>query len=217
LPNTSEIGGRAGEGRTGKSSGEMVSDTAVGKGGRRTPTRLTPDPFEAGQIKDTSKDSAGGSTGGGKMGGAGGEGLEGPTPPDQKLLSERLAGQQADLRNKAERLALNLKMMNYPSADLEKAIKAMKQVESSMKDGRYTNIARQREVLLKDLKGAQRHATGVARIARDGAPNLPRSVQDEVLDALSGENAPKGYEDLLKGYYDSLIKGDEPAAKPQKK
>jgi hypothetical protein len=210
LPNTSEIGGRAGEGRTGKSSGEMVSDTAVGKGGRRTPTRLTPDPFEAGQIKDTSKDSAGGSTGGGKMGGAGGEGLEGPTPPDQKLLNERLAGRQADLRNKAERLALNLKLMNYPSADLEKAIKEMKQVESALKDGRYTNIARQREVLLKDLKGAQRHATGVARIARDGAPNLPRSVQDEVLDALSGENAPKGYEDLLKGYYDSLIQGDEP-------
>ena len=68
-------------------------------------------------------------------------------------------------------------------------------------------------MLLKNLKGAQRHATGVARIARDGGSNLPRSVQDEVLDALSGENASKGYEDLLKGYYDSLIKGDEGAGK----
>jgi hypothetical protein len=208
LPNTSEIAGRSGEGRTGKSAGEMVSDTAVGKGGRKTPTRLTPDPFEKGQVKDTSKDPAGGSTGGGKEGGAGGEGLEGPLPPDRKLLNERLAGQQAEIRNKAERIALNLKMMNYPSADLEKAIKEMKQFETSLKDGRYTNIARQRPVVLKDLKSAQKFTEGVARIARDGAPNLPRSVQDEVLDALSGENAPKGYEDLLKGYYESLLKGD---------
>ena len=45
LPNTSEIGGRSGEGRQGKSSGEFVGDEAVGKGGRKTPSRLTPDPY----------------------------------------------------------------------------------------------------------------------------------------------------------------------------
>jgi len=43
LPNTSEVAGRSGEGRSGKSSGEFVGDSAVGKGGRKTPTRLTPD------------------------------------------------------------------------------------------------------------------------------------------------------------------------------
>jgi len=37
LPNKSEIGGRSGEGRQGKSSGEFVGDEAVGKGGRKTP------------------------------------------------------------------------------------------------------------------------------------------------------------------------------------
>ncbi|MCW8131643.1 MAG: hypothetical protein KIS92_14955 [Planctomycetota bacterium] len=213
LPNTSEIGGRSGEGRTGKASGEMVGDTATGKGGRKTPTRLNPDPFQAGQIEDTSKDPAGGATGGGKSGAPGGEGLEGPVPPNLKLSMERLAGRQADLRNQAERLALNLKMMNYPSADLEKAIQEMKKFESDTKDGRYENIARQRPVLLKNLKAAQTYTEGVSRITRDGSPNLPRGVQDEILDALSGENAPKGYEDLLKGYYDGLIKGDAPAPK----
>ena len=49
LPNTNEMGGRSGEGRQGKSSGEFVEDEAVGKGGRRTPTRLTPEPFQQGQ------------------------------------------------------------------------------------------------------------------------------------------------------------------------
>ncbi|MBI3829741.1 MAG: hypothetical protein HY291_09505 [Planctomycetes bacterium] len=217
LPNTSEIGGRSGEGRQGKASGEMVGDTATGKGGRKTPTRLSPDPFQAGQINDTSKDPAGGATGGGKSGAPGGEGLEGPVPPNLKLSMERLSGRQAELRNQAERLNLNLKMMNYPSADLEKAIKEMKKFETDTKDGRYENIARQRPVLLKNLKAAQGYTEGVSRIARDGSPNLPRGVQDEILDALSGENAPKGYEDLLKGYYDGLIKGDaKPSPTPKK-
>ena len=43
LPNNMEIGGRSGEGRNGKSDGEMVGDTAVGKGGNETPTRMTLD------------------------------------------------------------------------------------------------------------------------------------------------------------------------------
>ena len=78
LPNKDELSGRSGEGRSGKSTGEFVEDKYVGKGGRRTPTRLTPEPFQKGEVKDESSDPAGGSTGGGKVGGAGGEGLEGP-------------------------------------------------------------------------------------------------------------------------------------------
>ena len=35
LPNSSEISGRSGEGRSGKASGEFVEDEATGKGGRR--------------------------------------------------------------------------------------------------------------------------------------------------------------------------------------
>jgi len=89
LPNTSEIGGRAGEGRSGKSSGEFVGEEAVGKGGRKTPSRLTPDPYVKGQIKDHSKDGQGGATGGGKESGQGGEGLEGPQRPRGSTPSSR--------------------------------------------------------------------------------------------------------------------------------
>ena len=74
----------------------------MGKGGRKTPSRLTPDPFMKGQIKDHSKAATGGATGGGKESGKGGEGLEGPAPRSPGPRdAERLAGKQAVLRNKA--------------------------------------------------------------------------------------------------------------------
>ncbi|MCD4669943.1 MAG: hypothetical protein K8S14_05815, partial [Actinomycetia bacterium] len=103
MPNSSEISGRSGEGRTGKSTGEFVEDKAVGKGGRRTPTRLTPEPFQKGQIDDKSTDPPGGATGGGKLSGSGAEGLEGPVPPALAKEMKRLAGKQASLINRAER------------------------------------------------------------------------------------------------------------------
>ena len=87
LPNTSEIAGRSGEGRQGKSSGEFVGDTAVGKGGRNTPSRLTPDAFVKGQVKDYSKDPVGGATGGGKESGAGGRGLARPRPQPSRATT----------------------------------------------------------------------------------------------------------------------------------
>ncbi len=206
LPNTSEIAGRAGEGRTGKSAGGFVEENFTGKGGRRTPTRLTPDAFQSGEVNDTSKDPAGGSTGGGKISGAGGEGLEGPVPPEIAREMERLAGRQAALRNKAERIAINLKLMNHPSADLAKAIEQMKSLESAMKDGRYRTVSREREVVLKGLAASKRFVAGIAAINRESAAPMPRQLQDEILDAVSGEAAVKGYEDLLKAYYESLFK-----------
>ncbi len=54
LPNNDEISGRSGEGRNGKSDGEMVGDTAIGKGGNETPTRMTSTPFENGSVNDQS-------------------------------------------------------------------------------------------------------------------------------------------------------------------
>jgi hypothetical protein len=71
-----------------------VGDEAVGKGGRKTPSRLTPDPFVKGQIQDHSKDAQGGATGGGKESGQGGKGLEGRNPTPRPSRS-RTAGRQA--------------------------------------------------------------------------------------------------------------------------
>ncbi|MGW8257555.1 MAG: hypothetical protein ACWGMZ_08730, partial [Thermoguttaceae bacterium] len=148
LPNTSEIGGRAGEGRQGKSSGEFVGNEAVGKGGRKTPSRLTPDPFVKGQIKDRDKQVAGGATGGGKQSGLGGEGLEGPAPRATNMRDpQRLAAKQATLRNKAEGIDLQMKVMHYNHVELKKMIEIMARIELDIKSGRYKNALRQRPVL----------------------------------------------------------------------
>ncbi|HLA86172.1 MAG TPA: hypothetical protein VJL29_15400 [Thermoguttaceae bacterium] len=208
LPNTSEIGGRSGEGRSGKSSGEFVAEEAVGKGGRRTPSRLTPDPFEKGQVKDHSRDPVGGATGGGKESGQGGEGLEGPQrrPPGPRE-TERLAGRQAALRNKAEAIDLKFQIMNFHRADLEKMIEAMAQVEHDLRAGRYQNALRQRNVLAEGLGSVKQYLEGQVELRQDTSVNLPGDVQKDILGGMQ-DPSPPGWEELNRQYYERLSKGE---------
>ncbi len=207
LPNTSEIGGRAGEGRQGKSSGEFVGDEAVGKGGRNTPSRLTPDPYLKGQIKDFSKQPAGGSTGGGKESGQGGEGLEGPVPraPGPRDL-QHLADKQAALRNKAEAVDLQLQVANFHHTDLTKMIAVMAQIEIDLKSGRYQNALRQRHVLAEGLGNVKQYLEGEFEVRRDTTANLPADVQKEILGGMQ-DPSPRGWEELNRQYFESLSGG----------
>jgi hypothetical protein len=205
LPNTSEIGGRSGEGRTGKASGEMVEDTATGKGGRRTPTRLSPDAFLGGEIKDTSKDPAGGATGGGKVSGGGEEGLEGPVPPDVGREMERLKGAQASLRNKAERIAMQLRARAFPEEDIQLTLAQLRALEADLKDGRYTNVARRRDVLLDALGRSREFVEGTARVELDRSKG-PEGF-DEQIGSGAGEVDPEGYEELLRAYREAIRAG----------
>ena len=206
LPNSSEINGRSGEGRTGKAAGEFVEDSATGKGGRNTPTRLTPDAFQKGDINDTSKDPAGGATGGGKVGGGGGEGLEGPPPPEVEKDVGRLAGRQAQLLARAERLALELKVRNQPTNDLDRVINLMRETAADMKDGRYQNIARKRNVMLEGLKTTRDFAAAESQVRQDNSAMIPKRLRDELYDAMEG-GVPQGYEELVKRYYESISRG----------
>ena len=129
LPNNNEMGGRSGEGRSGRSQGEFVGDSAIGKGGRNTPTRLDPTAFQKGQITDTSKDPTGGATGGGKLSGEGGAGLTGPVPPKLSAEMKRLATKQAEIRNTAERIALQYKVGRYDNFKLDESIAMMRRVQ----------------------------------------------------------------------------------------
>ncbi len=209
LPNSSEIGGRAGEGRQGKSSGEFVGNEAVGKGGRKTPTRLTPDPYVKGQIKDHSKDPTGGATGGGKESGAGGAGLEGPqaNARGQREMN-RLAGKQADLRNKAEGIDLeHFRVMGYHHTDLQRMIEVMNQVERDLKAGRYRNALRRREVVLDGLDGVKRHLEGDFVLREDRSVNLPTNVQEELVSG-SDDPSPSGWGSLNQIYFRNLSAQD---------
>jgi hypothetical protein len=207
LPNTSEIGGRAGEGRQGKSSGEFVSDEAVGKGGRKTPSRLTPDPIVKGQIKDHSKDPTGGATGGGKESGQGGEGLEGPTPGSPgKRDFQRLADKQATLRNKAEGIDLKFQVTNFHRTDLKKMIEMMRRIEEDLKAGNYQSASRQRRVLAEGLGNVKQYLEGEFQVRKDTSANLPADIQKQILGGMQ-EPSPAGWEELNRQYFERLSGG----------
>lgn len=204
LPNTNEIGGRSGEGRSAKSSGEFVGDEAVGKGGRKTPSRLTPDPFVKGQIKDHSKDPQGGATGGGKESGKGGEGLEGPGGRDQGSRDQqRLAGKQAALRNKAEGVDVQFQVNNFHRTDLKKMIDLMAQIERDLKAGRPINILRQKQALADSAANVKQQLQGEFQVRQDASVNLPTEIQKEILGSMA-DPSPVGWEELNREYFERL-------------
>jgi hypothetical protein len=203
LPNNNEMNGRSGEGRQGKSQGEFVGDTAEGKGGRRTPTRLDPTPFEKGQIKSNSTDPGGGATGGGKLSGEGGEGLEGPVPPQIKKTMQRLAEKQAELRNTAERLNLQYHLDRYDNFKLAESVALMRRVESDLQSNRYSNALRHRDVTLDDLDTSRLLVGGEVHVQQDTTPKTNHKLRSDLNDAMKGE-LPPAWSDALKAYYQKL-------------
>jgi hypothetical protein len=203
LPNNNEMDGRSGEGRSGKSQGEFVGDTAVGKGGRNTPTRLDPTPFQQGQIKDTSKDPTGGATGGGKMSGEGGAGLEGPVPPAIKQEMQRLAQKQAEIRNSAERLDLKYQLGRYDNFKLMESSVMMRQVEQDLEAGRYQNAMRRRDITLDALDTSHLLLGGEISVQQDTTPTGNSKLQTDISDAMKGQ-LPAAWADALKEYYKKL-------------
>ena len=155
MPNNNEVGGRSGEGRSGKSTGQFVEKEATGKGGRNTPTRLVQSPFEKGTVRDTSKDPQGGATGGGKQSGVGGDGLRGITPDQKPDVQQRLPGQQAELKQKAEALLRELTVRNLPTGDLEEAVNKMELIQKFRATGQGLQARQVRSDLLSNLKDAQ--------------------------------------------------------------
>jgi hypothetical protein len=203
LPNNNEMGGRAGEGRSGKSQGEFVEETATGKGGRNTPTRLDPTPFQQGQVKDESKDPVGGATGGGKVSGQGGQGLEGPVPPKIQEEMKRLASKQAELRNKAERLNLQYQLGRYDNFNLLRSAALMRRVENDLNANRYSNALRRRDVLIDSMDTSQLLLGGRVHVQEDTSPTMSQKTQQDLHDAMKGD-LPPAWQEALKQYYEKL-------------
>jgi hypothetical protein len=202
LPNQMEIGGRAGEGRSGRSSGQMVEETAQGKGGRETPTRLSPSPFETGSVEDSSKESPGGATGGGKLAGFAGEGLRGPVPAPLQQQMARLAGQQAAIRQAAEALALRLRAWNMPGADLETAVGHMRELEEAAAKGYGPGVKQAYTQALETLDAARRTAGGPGALRREQSP-LAERLRQEITSGLQ-DGIPPGYEEMAGAYFREL-------------
>jgi len=203
LPNPSEISGRSGEGRQGKSTGEFVEDKAVGKGGRRTPTRLTPEPFSKGEVEDKGSEAEGGSTGGGKISGSGAEGLEGPVPPEIKKDLKRLSGKQASLINKAEQIRAQFKVTDHSNLRLFQAITLMNRVKDDLDKFRYHNALRARKEVVGALQDTAMLLSGDVDVQADVTASMPKYIRDDIADAMNG-TLPEEFREVLKQYYHRL-------------
>lgn len=203
LPNNNEMNGRAGEGRQGKSEGEFVGDSATGKGGRNTPTRLDPTAFQKGQVNDTSTDPQGGATGGGKLSGQGGEGLEGPVPPEAQAEMKRLAQQQAALRNKAEHIDPKGQLSEYDNHRLQEAIAMMRRVESDLQANRYNQAFHRKDVLLNELDTSRTLASAQSQVQRDASTGSTANA-DKDINSAAAAPIPDAWSGPLQEYYKNL-------------
>jgi hypothetical protein len=208
LPNTHEVTGRSGDGRRGKSAGQMVGDTSRGLPGRKTPARVGNERYEPGQLKEETKQDPAGATGGGKKSGSGKKGLQGGTPPDIQKDMDRLSAKQAGMREKAERVAERLDSAGLSSRRLNESIELMKQSQIEPRDLRYEDGFRKQKVALSQLKTAlgQLHEGTAVDVRR--ARDLPAQLRQELLQS-SEEGYPPGYESLAKSYFRALSEAEK--------
>jgi hypothetical protein len=203
LPNNMEVTGRSGDGRRGKSSGQMVGDTSKALEGRKTPARVGNERYEPGQLKQEGQDDPNGATGGGKKAGAGRKGLQGGTPPDQVPEIGRLSAKQAGLREKAEQVARQLDTVGVTSSRLNDSIQLMKSIEKDLSDKRYDDAFRKRKDALEKLRGAFSGLDRSTATQIKKAEHLPEQLKRDLLQSAD-EGYPAGYEGLLKSYYKAL-------------
>ncbi len=202
MPNNSEVSGRSGEGRSGKSSGQFVEKEATGKGGRDTPTRLVQSPFEKGTVKDSSKDPQGGATGGGKQSGLGGEGLRGITPTQKPDVQQRLPGKQAELKQKAEALMRELTVRNLPTGDLEEAVNKMELIQKYRATGQGLQVQQVTSELLSSLKDAR---TAMKAGVNSGVEkSAAQTKRISTISHPNNESTPDGYESSVDAYFRAL-------------
>jgi hypothetical protein len=183
----------------------MVSDTAEGKGGQETPTRLDPEPFEQGSVKDSDKSDQGGATGGGKLSGFAGEGLRGPTPPPSSQPMPRLADQQAKIRQQAEALALQLRRYHLSSGALETSANAMSRLEADARKNDGLGVRRAFNEAVNALGEAKTSVDQQVTVRRE-QDKLPSWMREEIRTGVE-DGIPKGYEEMASEYFRALAEG----------
>ena len=208
LPNNNEVSGRAGDGRRGKSSGQMVGDTARGLDGRKTPARLNNEKYEPGKLKEEGRLDPNGSTGGGKRAGEGRKGLQGGTPPPFSKDMKRLSERQKGFREKATQVARKLDTASVRGRRLREAIKLMESADKDLQNRKYDDAFRKRRVALGQIRGALQGVDQGTVIRLNQARDLPAELREELLQSTD-ESYPKGYESLLESYYRALSEAEK--------
>ncbi|MGB9677899.1 MAG: hypothetical protein ACPLZ9_04700, partial [Candidatus Ratteibacteria bacterium] len=203
MPNQQEIGGRSGEGRSGRSYGEMVEKTATGKGGRQTPTRLIPDNLEPGEIQDRSKENPFGPTGGGKISGWGPSGLTG-FEGDITFRYNTMVEKQKEIIDKAEKLLLELKSVNIYNPQIEKAISQMKNFQMQLKAGKYNELLKIKSETISLLKQFNQSFIRKELIKKE---KIEKGKTGQfVSHNIYQDKIPEGYEKIVFKYFSLNLK-----------
>jgi hypothetical protein len=203
LPNDSEMSGRSGAGRRGKSSGQMVGAESSAMEGRPTPARLTNEPYEEGQVDAGNQLDPRGATGGGRKTGGGTRGLQGGTPPDLVKDMQRLAEQQKLLREQSQRVARQLEYAGRPSERIDRAAAMMQDAEHALRDLRYDDAARLRKDSIAELRAAASQIDQGVSLSLQRARDLPPDMRQQIISG-SRQAMPEGYEELVGEYFKAL-------------
>ena len=201
LPNNNEVGGRSGEGRSGKSTGQFVEKEATGKGGRKTPTRLVQSPFEKGTVVDKSNDPQGGATGGGKQSGVGDEGLTGVTPDQDQRTGQRMEGQQAELKQRTIAMLKKLDDADLPTGDLREALEKMRALER-LGDGGGPEARRIKGQLAQSLSRARAAVEVALKAERESV--LQRKKDSFPVKYRHNEKVPPAFEEYVGEYFKAI-------------
>lgn len=200
LPDNHELSGRAGDGRSGRSQGQLLEDVAKGLQGRKTPTRITNDSYEEGVVKELQQMATGGATGGGKARGAGQEGLQGQSPPPLMRDMQFMKQWQQRIRQKAEKVAGQLQQLHISSAPLDTSIALMKQAEKAADDGKYDDLFARQQMVLQNLKMAGDLSARQTALHVNRAQSVSANRRAPVLDAMD-EPVVQEYEDAVRRYF----------------
>ena len=216
MPNNSEMGGRSGDGRRGKSTGQSVGDESRAMQGRPTPARVTNEKYEEGQPKAGKQLDPRGSTGGGKKTGSGSRGLQGGTKPDFVKDLERLTEKQQQLKERMQQIARELDGVGKSSSHVNRALDLIDSSAQDLKDQRYDDAARKRKQAIGELKAEQSQIEQGVSLTLQKAQNLPPEMRSQIS-AGSQQALPEGYEDLVGAYYKAVSGAGEaaPAKTPQ--
>ena len=203
LPDKNEANGRSGDGRSGASQGQMMENTAKGLPGRTTPTRITNDPYEQGVVKELQKLAASGATGGGKARGSGQEGLQGESPPPLMDGLGFMQEWQKRIRQKAERLAGQLKVSSVSLPELDRSIGLMTDAEQAGQSGRYAEMFKVQQMVLQHLKATAEQTGRQTSVQVDRSARAQAEQRRKMLDAMD-EPMPQEYQHAVQRYFQKL-------------
>ncbi|MDP7251437.1 MAG: hypothetical protein QGF00_17650 [Planctomycetota bacterium] len=203
-PDPTEVSGRGGAGRTGQTSGELVEGETKNLDGKATPERRTPDAVQESteSIKDNDP-KHGTATGGGKKGGAGGEGMAGKNNDVFEEDLEELAERQDSLRTSAQQLESTLRSMHLPTWTLPDAVRLMNSAEENLRGYNLTEAREKQKQALKALKLSYLSMKGKSYIQSEKSSALPEKLKRQVIEARR-EKLPAGYQELVEKYYQEI-------------